>query len=353
MPTLTPKQVTDVCAAIFEAAGAPEDRAQIVAEHLTRANLCGHDSHGIQNVPALISLIKEGMIKPQGEWNVVRETPSTALIDGGLGLGQVVCQGAIKVAMNKARTVGSGSVGVYNCTHIGRLGDYTTTIAEGGMIGVIYANSMPGVAPYGGRTRVLGTNPLSYAFPTGDGDPILVDFATSVVAAGKVRAAQHRGEKIPEGWVLDKDGKPTTDPSDLFLRASEPNSAGVLLPAAGHKGYSLAVVVDLLGGALTGSGSSKKVAKARNGVFVQAFNIESFVPMEVYLQNLKGLVAEVKNASVADGFDEILVPGEPELRSKQKRLADGIPIPDFAWQEVIKTAKDFGLDLDTILSLPK
>src|SRR2546426_10872632 len=117
MPTLTPKQVTDVCAAIFEAAGAPEDRAQIVAEHLTRANLCGHDSHGIQNVPALISLIEEGMIKTRGEWKVVRETPSTALIDGGLGLVHVGCQEAIKVAINKAQTVGSGSVGAYNGPH--------------------------------------------------------------------------------------------------------------------------------------------------------------------------------------------------------------------------------------------
>jgi len=128
-----------------------------------------------------------------------------------------------------------------------------------------------------------------------------------------------------------------------------PNSAGVLLPAAGHKGYSLAVVVDLLGGALTGSGSGKQALRARNGVFIQALNIESFVPMQEYLKNMKELISEIKSSSLADGFDEILVPGEPELRSKRKRLAEGIPIPDFSWQEVVRTAKDLGLDLEPML----
>jgi len=328
-----------VCAAVFKAAGAPDDRAQIVAEHLTRANLCGHDSHGIQNLPALIALIKEGAINPNAEWKLVRETPGTALIDGGRGIGQVVCQAAIQVAINKAEDVGCSSVGLFNCTHIGRLGDYTTTIAQKGMIGVVYANSVPGVAPYGGKSRVLGTNPLSYAFPSGSDEQILVDFATSVVAAGKVRAAQFRGDRIPEGWVLDRKGRPTTDPADLFPRPGDPNSAGVLLPAAGYKGYGLGMVVDLLGGALTGSGTGKRAGRAMNGVFIQALKIESFVPRDVYLENLKSLVAEIKTASLAEGFSEILVPGEPEFRSKRQKLQGGILVPESTWRDVLKTAR--------------
>ncbi|HZW57591.1 MAG TPA: Ldh family oxidoreductase [Nitrososphaerales archaeon] len=351
MPTLSGQQVVETCITIFQAAGVSPQDSRVIAEHIARANLCGHDSHGIQNVSRLVSLVKKGSINPAGRWKVVRESAATALIDGDWAFGQVVCSGAVRLVIEKARAVGVGSAGIFNCSHIGRLGDYTTAIAEQGLIGMIYANTLPGVAPFGGRTRVLGTNPVSYAFPT-QADPIMVDFATSIVAEGKVRAAMHKGLPIPEGWIVDRNGNSTTNPKDLYPNPGEPISAGgALLPAAGHKGYSLAVTLDLLCGALTGSGIGKEI-KSGNGVFLQAINIESFTPMTEYLAHVHRLISELKNAPPATGVEEILLPGEPELQSKQKRLAEGIQVPDSAWQELVKTSKELNVNIESIISGP-
>lgn len=346
MPVLSADDVVHICEAMFEATGVSKEDAKIVGEHIARANLCGHDSHGIQNVSRLVGLLRKGAINPRGKWKVKKETPATALIDGDWALGQAVVTSALNIAIDKAKTTGVGAVSIFNCSHIGRLGDYTNTIAERGMIGMLYANSLPGVAAFGGKTRVLGTNPISYAFPTDD-EPIMMDFATSIVAEGKVRAALHKGLQIPVGWILDRDGKATTNPADLYSKPGEPMSAGgSLLPAAGHKGYSLAVGVDILAGALTGSGMSGEI-KSGNGVFLQAINIESFSTIEDYKAHVGKLIVNLKNASVANGFEEILLPGEPELRSKQKRLSDGIPIPESTWDELVKTASDIGVSLPT------
>src|SRR5438552_13292396 len=186
MPNLTVKQIAAVCQGLMEAAGAPRSSAEIVGKYLSTANLYGHDSHGIQNVIAYITLIRQGLIDPKAKWRLVKENLTTALIDAGSGIGQVACTEAMKIAIQKGQKYGVGSVGIFNCNHIGRLGDYSMMAAEKGMIGIVYATSDPSVAPWGGMTSMLGTNPISFAMPAGDEKPVMVDFASAAVAEGKV-----------------------------------------------------------------------------------------------------------------------------------------------------------------------
>lgn len=330
----------------------PPSDAKIVGDHLARANLFGHDSHGLQNVNYYAFLIREELVKPVGELRVTKDTPSVALIDGGWGLGQVVCTKATDLAIKKARDSGIGSVGVYNCGHIGRLGEYTSRIAEEKMIGILFANTDPTVAPWGGMSKMLGTNPMSFAFPAGSEKTVMVDFASAAVAEGKIKAALFKGEPIPLGWILDKNGMPTTNPADLYAPPLPPlgqNLIGAQLPAAGHKGYGLAVAVDILAGALTGSGCGNDV-KAGNGVFIQAINIESFGSVSDYEKRVDKLIQEIKNSAKAPGTSEILIPGEPEYRSALIRGKNGIPISDEIWANVVRLGKELGIDVDALLN---
>lgn len=351
MITLTVKQISTVCQAILEGLGVPASDAKIVGDHLARANLFGHDSHGIQNVNYYAFLIRSGFVKPASNLRIAKDTSSIALIDGGWGLGQVVCTRATSLAIEKAKDSGIGSVGVFNCGHIGRLGEYTSRIAEEKMIGILFANTDPTVAPWGGMSRLLGTNPMSFAFPAGSENTVMVDFASAAVAEGKIKAALFKGESIPQGWILDKNGMPTTNPADLYRPPLPPagqNLAGAQLPAAGHKGYGLAVAVDILAGALTGSGCGNDV-KAGNGVFIQAINIESFGSVSEYEKRVVKLIQEIKNSAKAPGTSEILIPGEPEFRSALIREKSGIPISEEIWTNVVRLGRELGIDVDAII----
>jgi len=349
--TLTVQQISKVCSTLLEGLGVPEPDAKIVGDHLARANLFGHDSHGLQNVNYYAFLMRSGLVKPVSNWHVTKNTPSIALIDGGWGLGQVVCTNATSLAIKKAKDSGIGCVGVFNCGHIGRLGEYTSTIAQEKMIGIIYANTDPTVAPWGGMGRLLGTNPMSYAFPAGSENTIMVDFASAAVAEGKIKAALFKGEPIPQGWILDKNGMPTTNPADLYSEPLPPigqNLAGAQLPAAGHKGYGLAVAADILAGGLTGSGCGTDV-KAGNGVFIQAINIESFGSVSEYEKRIEKMISDIKNSPKAPGTSEILIPGEPEYRSAENRRKNGIPVSDEIWANVVRLGKELGIDVDAIV----
>jgi uncharacterized oxidoreductase len=222
---------------------------------------------------------------------------------------------------------------------------------EQNMIGVLFANSDISVAPWGGRRPMLGTNPVSFAIPAGKEKPIVVDYATAAVAEGKIRAAFLRGDKIPDGWILDKDGKPSTNPADLFeppLPPVQVKIAGAQLPMAGHKGFGLGLVVDILGGALTGAGCDGDV-KMGNGVFLEAINVDSFIPLKNYQATVDKLIRDIKASPKAPGVTEILMPGEPELKAAEKRSRDGIPIPDATWAGIVNVAKELRVDLDKVL----
>lgn len=340
MPIFSASQLIDVGTKIFLAAGAPLEEACLVSEFLVKANLAGHDSHGIIRVIQYVNDIEKGIIKPGANIEIVNETPSTAILNGNWGFGQVVAKRAMDLAIEKAKRNAISVVCVYNCNHIGRLADYAVMASENDMIGVVMANSIKIVAPFGGRERMLSTGPICFAFPSYLEFPLVIDIATSVVAEGKVRVALHKGEKIPLGWIIDKDGNPSNNPKDLY-------DGGAILPLGGdehgHKGFGLGLAIEILSGILTGAGCAYEETKRGNGVFFEVINVERFMPVEEFKRRVSDLVKVIKGSKTRPGFKEILIPGEPEYLTEKVRLRDGIYVPEKTWEEIVNLAKKLGL----------
>lgn len=352
---ITSEQLTHISMSLLKRAGASEEEAEIVTKFLVNANLAGVDSHGVApNLIIYLEALRTGTIKTRAKIEVRMNSPSTALVDGNWGFGQITCSKAMEIAMDKAKQTGVGAVGVFNCNHIGRLSDYARMALNDGMIGFITANCEPYVAPYGGRAPVLGTNPLCYAIPAGHANPIVLDYATSAAAEGKVRAALFKGEQLPGGWIVDSHGRASTNPADLYEPPLPPERiklAGALLPFGGYKGYGLGLVVDVLAGVLTGAGSSHDMTSGwlTNGVFIMALKIDSFVPLEEFKNRVDSLIESIKNSPKAEGFEEILIPGEREMSERERRLKSGIPISEKAWQPLVHACKQYGLDIESLM----
>lgn len=341
MPVFTAPQLIQIGARLLEAAGASAETALLVSRSLVEGNLAGHDSHGVIRLAQYVRAIERGQINPRAEPEIVRENATTALVDAHWAFGQVAARRSMEIAIAKAQQHSVAAVGLRNSAHIGRLGEYVLMAVEHGMIGFMTCNSSLLTAPYGGVDRVFGTNPFAYAFPR-SGTPFLMDFATSVAAEGKLRVALAKGAAVPEGWILDKERNPTTNPADFY-------DGGVLLPLGGHKGYGLLMVADLLGGALTGHGCTALPEHSTgNGVFMMAIDITAFCPVEELTETVDRLAATIKAGQKAPGFDEILIPGEPEARAREQRLRDGIVLPDAIWQEMVAVAGQYGLSLQAL-----
>jgi uncharacterized oxidoreductase len=342
MPTLKADQLRKLGVELLVAAGAPENEAILVSDMLVKANLAGHDSHGIIRVLRYVDGIFNKRVRPRAEVEVVRETACSALLNGNWGLGQVVAVKAMSLAIEKAEKSTIGAVAVFNCNHVGRLADYTLMAAERNMIGLAFVNAAKIVAPYGGMERMLGTNPISLAAPASDERPFVFDMATSVCAEGKVWVKLHSKQPLPEGWIIDKHGRPSTDPADLY-------AGGAILPlgnSSGYKGYGLGLVCEILCGALTGAGCSySEEFKGGNGVFFEAINIQQFTPLEEFKRKIDELIRAMRGSKRAPGFSEILVPGDPEYRMEENRRREGIPIPDATWEEFSKLATKLGVDI--------
>ena len=343
MPIFVPDELIGVGVEIFAAAGVPRGEARTVAGQLVDSNLAGHDSHGIIRLPQYINTIEKGEIVPGVEIEVSQETPVSAVVDGRWGFGQVVLGRAVELGLERAKGMGIAALTVRHANHVGRLGSYAEQIAREGMIGLLFLNMHGGgviVVPWGGREARLGTNPLAIGVPTASGEPLVLDMTTSVVAEGKVRVLRNRGEKVPEGWVVDAEGSPTDDPAAFY---GPPR--GGLLPfggAAGHKGYGLNVIVELLGGALSGAGCVGTAARNGNGVLLMVLNIASFVPLEEFYRQVDDFIAFVKSSPTATGFDEIFMPGEIESRQRQKRTAEGIFVEEETWKQILECGQRVG-----------
>jgi uncharacterized oxidoreductase len=334
MPTFTYQELFALTARAVEALGSPPEEAAIVAESLAKSNLAGHDSHGVIRIEQYAQMVADGDLMPGGATTTVRETACTALLDGGWNFGQVVARRAVQRGIEKARQYGSGTISVRNSNHLGRLGEFTLLAAEEGMLCLGTVNNHGRgnlVAPFGGSDGRLATNPISFAAP-GPERPVLVDITTSVVAEGKVRIKRNAGEAVPEGWLLDNQGRPSTDPADLYT-----SPRGAILPfggAQGHKGFALGVMVDLLSGALSGAGCShSSTCRLGNAMFFHVVDIEKFVPLEEFLEHAAVLERHVKASPPAAGFSEILMPGEPELRTEARRRAEGITVDPGTWAQ--------------------
>lgn len=331
---------------VLAAAGCPETVAQRVADSLVESNLVGHDSHGVIRVPAYVRAVQEGRIDPQGETTVVRESPGTALLDCGRNFGQVGAKEGIELAVAKAAEHDSATVALRHCGHTGRLGEYVVMAAEEGYMALMVCNGPGGrgiVAPYGGIGRALGANPIAWAVPgpkragAFGGRPVFLDYATSVCAQGKIQVAADKGQELPDGWLLDKEGRPTRNPHDQF-------NGGVMLPFGLHKGYALGVMVELLGGGFSGSGVaiSPDFERDQGTVFVVT-RIEAFQPLDQFRDMVDEFVERVKATPRAADCDEILVPGEPEWKYRAERTRTGIPLPDNTWGRILATAGGLGL----------
>ncbi len=342
MPTIDALRLETLATSIFAALGTPEEDARWIATLLVRANLRGHDSHGVIRIPQYVGSVRKGETNPRPAMTLVLDTPTTGVLDGDLGFGQVVARRAVEVALDKAARHGLAAVGVRRANHIGRLADYAELAAERGYVGLLWANAATAlsVVPHGGLDRRLSTDPLAVAVPgPGGGVALSVDLATSIVAEGKVRVKRNRREPLPEGWAVDAAGRPVTDAQVFY---GPPRAA--LLPMAGHKGTALALVVEVLAGILSGAGAvGPTPGPVLNGVFLLVLQVERFLPLQAFTRQVAELVAWVKSARPAPGTPEVLVPGEPEARMEQVRRAGGIPVEEETWRQIEAIATELGV----------
>lgn len=342
MPTVPHEQLRDLTTALFARAGAPPDEARVVADHLVDANLCGHDSHGLVRVPAYVKSMQRG-VTPSSQYEIVKETPATTVIDAKGGLGAVAATRAMTTAVEKARARTFGAVGVHQCGHTGRLGDYPPRAASAGMIGICLLNGgTMFTAPFGGVAGRLPPNPISVAVPRRDAEPIVLDMTTSVVAGGKIDVARIRGSEIPDGWLIDGNGHPVRHADKDWSKKS------AVLPLGGfqfgHKGFGLGFIIDCLAGGLTWAGCSCATpTRGACGFLAMAINIADFIALDDFYNEVERLVAWCKECPRLPGVDEIFIPGEVELRQRARKLRDGIPLDDAIWEEMASIAHELGV----------
>ena len=347
MATLTEESIYNIAFQLLRAAGAPDEHAGTVARHLADANLAGHDSHGFIRIPQYLRQIKEGSIDPKAEPQVVREGPGTGQVDGNSTFGQVVATFATHLAMKKARQVGISLVNMFNHAHTGRIGAYPEMVAREGMAAIMFTGFVGGktgnnVAPFGGRERRLGTNPVSMSFPNSTEAPVLLDFATSMAAEGKLRVYRAKGELLPDEWVLTKEGVPSRDPNDYY-------DGGSILPLGGvhggHKGYALSFMVALFGAAMAGIKRPDVDLESQiSGSSIIVVDLGAVAPLDEVLALAKSAVGYVKDTPSVEGSGGVFYPGEIEANSRRQRQAQGVYIEQATWDQVVGLIKEFGLE---------
>jgi LDH2 family malate/lactate/ureidoglycolate dehydrogenase len=341
---------------IFKAIGCSQEHAVLAADVLLKSDLRGIDSHGVARLSGYVRLWEKKRINPTPNIRIVHETPTTATIDGDAGLGLVVAPFAMEVAIKKAELYGSGWVSVRNSNHFGIAGYHALMAVEKDMIGFAMTNASPLVAPTFSSERLLGTNPMCYAFPAGKYPPVIVDMATSAAANGKLEIAQRLGKQVPEGWIQDKEGNYTTDPHAL-------KTGGSLLPLGSdrdhgsHKGFGLSATVDILSAVLSGANYGPWVPPfvafldppndpvgAGIGHFLGAMRVDGFRPVDEFKDHLDNWVSRFKSSATVDPAQKVVIPGEPELEAEADRTANGIPLVDAVVEDLNKLAERFNID---------
>jgi LDH2 family malate/lactate/ureidoglycolate dehydrogenase len=343
MPNVTAERLTEIEIGLLVAAGASAEEAATVARYNVGANLVGHDSHGIILIPQYIDRIKAGHIVPGAPWEIKQETPTTTVIDGNWGFGYVVNDRAMRYTIEKAKKQNVAAATVLRQSHVGRLGSYPLLAAAEGMIAMTTADSgrsPKAVAPYGGAKARLGTNPICFAIPSNLEGPFVFDMATSAAAAGKINVATARGEQVPAGWLIDAEGKPSTDPK--MLRAG-----GALLPLGGTEGYKgtgLAAIVEILSGLLTGLGFGiDPQGRHNDGCFMAVFNVAAFRDLATFKKEVTDFAHYLKDTPKAQGFTEVFYPGEVEFNKERDRRKNGVLIEDATWKRLGDLAASYGI----------
>jgi uncharacterized oxidoreductase len=352
MVTIKLPNLIDFVAAVFAKAGSSNEEARRIATYLSTANLTGHDSHGVIRVPVYIRWNKVGAVVPNQTVEVVVDTPSLAVVDGKFGYGQTVAPEAVRIGIQKCKATGLAAVALRNAGHIGRIGDWAEMAAAEGLVTVHFVNAAGSilVAPYGGTERRLSTAPYCVGIPRENAAPVVLDFATSIVAEGKVLVASRGGKKLPTGALIDPDGTLSENPTSLYgdyeMEGTRDHSKGkgAIRAFGEHKGSGLALICELLGGAMTGNGATKPDRTMTNGMFAIYIDPKRIDPANFFDSEMTRYIDYFKNTKPAAGIDKVLIPGEPEAAMRADRTANGVPLPDETWAAIVATAREVGVD---------
>jgi LDH2 family malate/lactate/ureidoglycolate dehydrogenase len=337
-----PERLVDFAAAVYSKIGVPDDDARLLADTLVQADLWGHQSHGVLRLSWYAQRIESGVMTAKSAPNFVVDAGALAVVDGRDGVGQVLTAMAAREAARRAKTHGVGVVAMRNSNHFGTAMYYTLMAAREGCVAFLSTNASPAMAPWGGRKKTVGTNPWSIAAPAGRHAPMVLDIANTGVARGKIYLAKQKGLPIPLGWALNALGEPTTDPAEGI--------DGIILPMADHKGYAIAMMMDVLSGVLTGSGFGNAVngpyqfdKRSGCGQLMIALDITAFQPRKEFDARMEELIQQTKEVPLAKGFDEILYPGELEARRDLENRKRGIALPDDTLTDLAAIAQSHDL----------
>ncbi len=330
-------------AAVYRSLGVPDQDAELLADSLVQADLWEHQSHGVMRIFWYGARLRSGATRPVTTPELVVDGGAIAVMDGQDGIGQVVAARAMQAAITRAKAHGIGAVAVRNSGHFGTAMYFTRMAAEAGCIGFLSTNASPAMPPWGGREKRVGTNPWSIAAPAGRHPPMMLDIANTAVARGKLYLARQRGEPIPEGWAIDAEGRPTTD--------AAAGIAGCILPMAGHKGYAIATMMDVLSGVLSGgrfgagvTGPYVPDGSSGAGHLAMALDIEAFRPRAAFEADMELLIDELKNTPHSIDTTEIYYPGELEARAEAQNRRAGIILPQDTLADLDANAEDFGIE---------
>jgi LDH2 family malate/lactate/ureidoglycolate dehydrogenase len=325
---------------LLRTGGVPQSDSKLLATLLVKADLRGYSGHGICRIPPYLAWTKDGTINLSEKPKVIHEGKTTAIIDGNHYIGQVVAHDGMKLAIAKAKEHGVGIVCLRRAGHVGRLADTMEMAAEEGMIGMAAVSVGAGsVTLHGGMERVTGTNPMAFGIPARNGNHIILDFATAAMSMGELQKRLSRNEPIPDNVMLDGYGKPTND-----MKVFRGPPRGVLLPFGSYKGSGLNLVVEILGGILSGNGMGRewwdKGAHAVNGVFLQAIAIEEFQTREKFFAGVDELISHAKEIKPAPGFDKILLPGERARKIEARQMREGVELDETTWISLTHLARE-------------
>jgi hydroxycarboxylate dehydrogenase B len=351
MVTIQVNNLIDFVAEVFSHSESSPEEARRIATYLTTANLTGHDSHGVIRVPVYIRWKKMGSVVPDQTVDLVVDTPSLAVIDGRFGYGQTVTPQAVKLGIEKCKKAGLAAIALRNAGHIGRVGDWAEMAAAEGLVSVHFVNAAGSllVAPYGGVQKRLSTAPYCVGIPRQGQDPIVLDFATSVVAEGKVLVASRGGKKLPTGALVDADGTLSEDPAVLYGPYSpdgprdHTGGTGAIRAFGEHKGSGLAFICELLGGALTGTGATSGDRRFANGMLAFYIDPKVIDTTSYFDDEISRYVDFIRETKPVSGVDRVLIPGDPERKMRAERTKNGVPLPDDTWAAIVSTAREVGV----------
>ena len=354
------KKLLAFCEEVFQKVGVSKEDAHITSDNLVLSDLRGIPSHGVARLKRYVDGIKSGLIFPQNQPEIEKESPSTATVDGNGGLGQVAGYFGTNLAIKKGKETGVGIVAVRNSNHYGIAGYYSQMILNAGMMGISMTNSAPLVVPTFGKDLMIGTNPISLTAPTKRNRPFFLDMATSVVPRGKLEVYDRAGKPLPEGWAVDARGKVTTDAGEVLKNMLERAGGGILTLGgegelySGHKGYGMSLLVDILSGVLSGGAFANLVYAKKEGKvvppnvchFFMALKIENFVDLDEFKNSMDDLIDLMKNSAKADGQPRIYIHGEKEYEKYDKYKSEGIPLEDKVYDILKDYSEEFGIPFE-------